>query len=253
MPRSFLRQVLRLSPLLAVALMLPREGPGAQALTGDSVVTRMWSAWHQRFFRTMTFVQETSFPGRPSQTWYESMRVPGALRIDVAPLDSGRAMLFLGDSSHIFRRQARVGSRAGANEMLTVFADIYVQPVTVTRSALRSMGIDMAKVHARSWNGDSVLVVGATAGDTTVSQFWVRTRDWRTVRVRIADGAAPGLDAQVERFETFDGVPVETQLALYRGGTLVQRETYSDVRLNVPLDPAIFDPTRFVRPAWIPR
>ena len=48
-------------------------------------------------------MQTTTFPDRPAETWYEAGTIPGKLRIDIAPLDSMTAILFLGDSTIVFK------------------------------------------------------------------------------------------------------------------------------------------------------
>ena len=223
----------------------------AQAPDGNTVVQRMRDTWSSRMYRTMTFVQETQFDGRPTQTWYESMRLPGALRIDVAPVDSGNAILFLGDSTFRFRRGQPAAARADGNILAIAFGDAYVDPTARTVSRLERAGVNLARTHRASWNGDSVVVVGAEAGDSTSAQLWVRMRDWRAVRVMEPTASGAVADIVVTGWSTVDGFLTESEIDIKVGGKVVQREIYRQIRMNPQLDEAIFSTTRYVVPAWI--
>ena len=71
--------------------------------SGEDLVRQMHQRYAGRWYRTITFVQTTSFPDRPSETWYEAGTIPGKLRIDVAPTDSMKVFMYVGDSAVVFR------------------------------------------------------------------------------------------------------------------------------------------------------
>ena len=244
--------ITRLCTLALVGLLAPASDVAAQAPDSRTVVQRMRDTWNSRMYRTMTFVQETQFDGRATQTWYESMRLPGALRIDVAPTDSGNVILFLGDSTFRFRRGQPGAARADANILAIAFGDAYVDPVDRTLSRLERAGLQLGRTHRTTWKGDSIIVIGASAaGDTTSAQLWVRMRDWRAVRVMDPTASGAVADIVVTAWSTVDGFLTESEIDVTVGGKVVQREIYRQIRMNPPLDEAIFSTTRYVVPEWI--
>jgi hypothetical protein len=179
-------------------------------------------------------------------TWYQALK-PGHLRIDIPPLDAGNGILWVGAMRYVIRGFEVAESGANVNPQMLLFADLVGQPVDRTLFVLDSIGIDTTAIHVRMWDGEPVAVVGAEAGDETSNQFWVDPR--RMVPVRLLQRLGPQgqaqLDARIGGFQEIDGRWVETEVALYVNGSLWQEERYSDVRIGVELDPALFDPERW--------
>ena len=71
---------------------------GGPPANGTEVLQRMYDAYAGKWYKTLTFVQKTSYPDARVETWYEAAEIPGKLRIDVAPLDSMKTILFRSDS-----------------------------------------------------------------------------------------------------------------------------------------------------------
>src|SRR5215204_572090 len=109
---------------------------------------------------------------RPAETWYEAGEVPGKLRIDIAPLDSMNAFIYLGDSAIVFKGGKRVAAREDRNLLMTLGFDVYGQPPQTTIAQLKAAQVDLSKIREDSWRGTKVWVVGAEKGDTTTNQFW---------------------------------------------------------------------------------
>jgi hypothetical protein len=168
-------------------------------------------------YNTLTFVQTTKFPGRPDQTWYESL-APGKLRIDVAPLD------------------------------------IYHIAPESSAARLTRMGFDLSKMHEDTFLGRRVWAVGAERGDTVTPQFWIDAERLHMVRIiERGQGAQGGVnDGQVISLRRHGNVWLEHELVFYTNGREMQREIYNDVVINPPLDMAIFEPDQYRRPSWIP-
>ena len=65
---------------------------------------------HERYagkwYHNLTFMQTTTFPDQPAETWYEAGTIPGKLRIDIAPLDSMNAFMFVGDRRSCSRAES---------------------------------------------------------------------------------------------------------------------------------------------------
>lgn len=205
----------------------------------------------QPTYRTLTFVQTTKFPGRPDQTWYESLQQPSRLRIDFPPLDSQRAVIYRGDSSYSFALGRAPRARAGGNPLMVLLGDVFVLPAESSASRLTAMGVDLSKLRADTFRGRRAWVVGAVAGDSASPQFWIDAE--RLVMVRMIDRTPQGsFDAHVTRHAQFGNIWLETEMVFYRNGQEIQSEIYNEVRLNPLLDSLIFEPDQYRRPAWIP-
>lgn len=224
---------------------------GAAPANGDALLTAMHDRWHGRWAATRTFVQRTVVPGQPDATWYESEQA-GMLRIDVAPVDSMNASVMRNDSIYSFRKGVVRPGRPYANTLGLLLVDIYLDPAAAIATKLRAAGMDLSKIRADSWEGHKVWVVGAAAGDTVSPQFWVDQQ--RLLLVRVYDRLGAGLPFEGRVTGRMSGaIPVETEMVFLQGGVERQREYYNDIRLNVPLEPEVFDHRTWHRPAWIPR
>lgn len=241
-----------LAALLPLALL-------AAPRSGEDLVQQMHRRYAGKWYRTITFVQTTSFPDKPAQTWYEAGTIPGRLRIDVAPVDSMNAILFVGDSTIVFKGGERAAAHQDRNLLSTLGFDVYGQPPDSTIAQLRAAGIDMSKVHEDRWNGAKVWVVGAAKGDTTTTQFWVeqdRLLFVRLIEVRPnrkdPEGPPNLLDVSFERYQPLGKGWVAPTVVIKLNGKEVQREEYADIRADVPLSPDLYDTRTYREPGWIP-
>lgn len=240
---------------LALALFLGVPGQVA-AQDGVDLLREIHTAHAGQSWTTLTFVQRTTWPGtpRPEETWYETMRRPGLLRIDIERRDSMvGGILFRNDSIY----QWGVGGapqgqpRRLVHPLMVLLHDVHVGDVDVQVAKLAALGFDLATRHSTTWNRMSIAVVGATAGDTTSAQFWVDTE--RLVVVRILQPTANGgrSDVQVSRFS--DGGPglVEREIDFYTNGNHSLKEEYTWIRTGVTIPEAVFQPGSTALPAWI--
>lgn len=244
---------MRLLPALLPLVLL------AAPKSGEDLIRQMHQRYAGKWYRTLTFVQTTSFPDRPAQTWYEAGTIPGRLRIDVAPVDSMNAILFVGDSTIVFKNGQRAAAYQDRNLLSTLGFDVYGQPPDSSISQLKAAGVDMSKVHEDRWNGTRVWVVGADKGDTSSTQFWVeqeRLLFVRLIEVRPnrKDPQAPPnlLDVSFERYQPLGKGWVAPAVVIKLNGKEVQREEYADIRADVPLPPDLYDTETYREPGWIP-
>lgn len=225
---------------------------------GAALVRRMHDAYAGRWFRTLTFVQRTTFPASDGgadrvQTWYEATRAPGDLRIDIGDRASGDGMLFVRDSTFRFRAGRQVSARGEPNPLIPFVIALYHQPPEVTLRQLAPEGFDLARVHETTWDGRRAFVVGARdAADSLAPQFWVDAE--RLVLVRLigrTGGATPRrLDVHMLRYEPLAGGWIAPYVEIHVDGRLAQKEKYSELRPNVELAPELFDPGQWTTAKW---
>jgi hypothetical protein len=254
----------RRAALLAVTLLIPARRLTSQAAkppaTGADVLAAMRAAYDGKWYHTLTFVQKTTFH-RPSgvqeQTWYETLRHTAAgtqLRIDFGDLATGNGVIYTPDSTFQVRAGQPAPPRASGNEFLPLIEGVYVQPVAKTVKELAGMKVDMSRVLSGTWEGKPVWIVGASsASDTTSPQFWVDTDRKLLVRMMIRPNEQqPPLDVHLGGYEKVgNGAWLSTKIMMYREGKPLQGEEYSDWKVDVPVDPALFDVTKWTTaPHW---
>jgi hypothetical protein len=241
-------------PLLALMLL----GTNSAPRSGEELVRQMHERYAGKWYHNLTFVQTTTFPDRPAETWYEAGSIPGKLRIDIAPLDSMNALLFLGDSLVVFKGGKRVSASHDRNLLMTLGFDVYGQPPDTTIAQLRAQSINLSKVREDTWKGAKVWVVGAEKGDTTSNQFWIEQKRLLFVRLieshpsrKNPSGPPNLLDITFEDYQPLAQGWVAPTCVIKVNGREVQREKYRDIRANVKLQPDLYDSETYHRANWI--
>jgi hypothetical protein len=233
----------------------PRPTPPApRAITGGtSLVEAMAERYAGKWYKTLTFVQKTTLHlasgSQVRQTWYESAELPGKLRIDTDRATK-TGVMFVGDSAFTFSSGKLVKADTGRNELLVLGFDAYAQPAARTVGALRRAGFDLTKFHETTWRGKPVYVVGAAAGDTTSKQFWVERE--RLLFVRLIERTPQGRsDVRFDNYVPAGGGWIAIEVEQIVNGRRRLFEEYTDVRTDIPLSPALFDPRQWVTaPHW---
>jgi len=226
--------------------------------SGEELVRQMHDRYAGKWYHNLTFVQTTTFPDRPAETWYEAGTIPGKLRIDIAPLDSMNAFMYVGDSAIVFKGGKRVDARADRNLLMTLGFDVYGQPPETTIAQLEAQSVDLSKIREDSWKGTKVWVVGADKGDTTTNQFWIEQKRLLFVRLieshksqKNPSGPPNILDITFENYRPLAKAWVAPRCVIKVNGKEVQREEYKDIRADVKLQPDLYDPETYHRATWI--
>jgi hypothetical protein len=220
---------------------------------GEELITRMRERYAGKWYRTLTFTQKTTLPDGKVEIWYEALELPGKLRIDVAPLDSGKTLLFRNDSLYVFEQKKLKASQPLIHPLMVLGFDVYQSPVAETVRKLRDLKFDLSKVHETTWKGRPTYVVGALPQDTTSPQFWIDAERLYFVRsLEPSKKDASVINETVfDKYVPLDGGWVELEVLFLANGKQQVKEEYSNTRANVKLDPAIFDPRRWTAPGWI--
>jgi hypothetical protein len=220
---------------------------------GEELIALMRDKYAGKWYRTLTFVQKTTLPDGKIETWYEALELPGKLRIDVAPLDSMKTMLFRSDSIYIFEQGKLKASYPFVHPLMVLGFDVYQDPVSTTVAKLKGLKFDLSKLRETTWQGRPTYVVGAEPGDTTSPQFWIDKE--RLYFVRSFEPSKK--DASVINETRFDdyiplaGGWLEMKVLFLANGKQQMKEEYTKPRANVKLDPAIFDPSAWRPPGWV--
>jgi hypothetical protein len=269
--RSFRSRALLLLVSLSTGACARRSAPPAPAPTpvtasGDitsaaDVVRAMHDRYATAWYRTLTFHQTTTITlpsGQLVQTWYEAGKFPGRLRIDTDSVGSS-GVIYARDSVFQFAGGRLARADTGQNDLMILGFDVYAQPLDTSLDVLKKRGFDLTRFHRGVWQGKAVYVIGAKAGDTLSKQFWVEEDRLLFVRLlesrRTASGSGSRLeDIRFGNYVKYDGGWVAEDVMMYQDGKPRLHETYADVRVNVPLSDAVFDPRQWnTAPRWYKR
>jgi hypothetical protein len=228
----------------------PRPAVPEPYTSGDQLLEAMQNRYVGRWYRTLTFVQETTtFPGNADSTravWYEALQLPSLLRIDFDPLEQGNGVIVRGDSQYVFQRGAIVRRIARSNELLLLGFDVYFLEPSTTAAWLRRLGFDLSRIRQDEWQGRQVYVVGASgAADVTSKQFWVDRQHLLFVRLIQPSGNERMHDIRFLNYQPLGRTWIAPRVEIYEDGRLAMREEYRHMRVNVALDSTLFDPARF--------
>lgn len=238
----------------ALAAAAAPSGMSAQS-PGEQAIRAIHKRWNGNTYRTLTFVQETQFgDGRAPEIWFESMKAPGMLRIDITPGDStARMLLFRNDSIYQSRPGRPLVARPYVHPLMVLFTDISSTDPALTIAKVSKLGFDLTKTRDDVFMGKPVTVIGAGPGDSTSSQFWIEKDRQLVVRlIEKEQRAGAGVqDTRVVKYAKAAKGWVEAEIVFTVGGKLQQREIYNEIKADVPLDDSIFQPVPANVPSWI--
>ncbi len=238
---------------------LPSGRAAVAPTSGIALLHQMHDAYRGRWYRTLTFVQTTSFADGHKETWYEAAELPGKLRIDVAPLDSASMSLFRNDSIYVFEHDSLVRSGALVHPLMVLGFDVYAEnPDTIARK-LTALGLDLSTLHSDTWQGRPAWVVGAAEGDTITPQFWIDTE--RLVFVRLIERRPPPpgsantgsrrLETRFNNYQRLGGGWIAPEVVFLVNGEERLREEYHDMKADVALPAELFSPDGYRKPGWV--
>lgn len=248
-------------PLLALAVAACSRGvlvgsPGTGSsrdpviLSADQLLDAMHARYAGRWYRTMTFIQKSTYL-RPDGTtsrvenWYEAAALPGRLRIDLGEPARGNGVLYRGDSAYSMQAGRIADRRVARNPLLILGFDVYAQAPSRTFDQLRAEKFNMTLMRMDTLAGKRVYVVGAGPGDLTSTQFWVEADRLLFVRMIQTDARNRTQDVRFENYVQHGSGWVAETVRVLMDGKLFFLEEYGNVRVNVELDENLFIPERW--------
>lgn len=218
--------------------------------TGDDVIAAMHARYAGKWYHTLTFTQKTSrlqADGKWNvQTWYEAMDLPGKLRIDFDPISAGNGVLYVRDSAFTVTNGRALRGIPSINPLLLLGFDVYGNPPARTAALLRKEGFDLTQVRIDTFQRRPMIVVGARKGDLHRKQFWIDAEN--LVFIRTLEPARDSTKVQEVRFLNYErrgDAWIAPRVEIHTDGKLVFYEDYSDMRTDVPLDDALFEPAKW--------
>src|SRR6266513_5017832 len=174
------------APATAQKTTPARARPAVLVTSSAELLSAMHDPSHANYVKTSSFLQNntryTTTGQKVKSQWYEHIEVPGKLRIAFLPASQKSGLVQVGDRVATFDNGIRVDFRPSVNPLLLLTADVYVSPIATVMRGLDSLHVDPEMIRTDEWEGQSVYVVGAKAGDSTSSQMWVDRDQLRLVR-----------------------------------------------------------------------
>ena len=253
LPRLIAVAGLTLTAACAPSAPAPAPAPVPRPIDSPrALVARMRETWNGRYFRTMVFRQRNTLylqsGAEQASEWIEYQSVPRRLRVEFLPAEPKNGFMFRDNRQYSFANGRLEREQPLVHPLLLLSADVYALPVDTTMRDIAATRIDTTRLHESTWEGRRAYVVGADAGDTTTSQFWVDAERLLLVRLVQKNTNAQGRTIVTENRFTYQdvgGVAVPKVILFLRDGRPYWREEYTEVRLNVPLDDALFDPAQW--------
>jgi hypothetical protein len=210
----------------------------------------MYDRYAGKWYHTFTFKQTTEIYRNDSlkrtETWYENIKFPNDFRIDFGNPDSGNAVIFKNDSSYLFRKFKKAGVRPNDDDLLFLLGGMYFYPFDQVIAKMKLFGYDLDKYHEDTWRGIPVFVIGAGKGEDSLNQIWIEKENFSPVRLVKYENNTKE-EALFEKHVKLGGGFTETLVYFYINDKLIQAEKYHDLKGDVEIDDAIFDPENFVK------
>jgi outer membrane lipoprotein-sorting protein len=228
----------------------------AKITKAEDLIQAMQKKYARSWYKTATFVQKTTNIDKDGnkkvETWYEALSVPGSLRIDFTPTKDGNGILFTNYQIYTFKNGKIDVNRPYVHPLVILGFDIYRLPQAEAMEKLKGLKFDLSIEREDTWQGRSVYVVGAKAGDLHSAQFWIDKKNLYFVRM-IRPGGRDGAQTQETQFNKYQklgGGWMSPEVIFMVDGKTVTTEEYSELRANVRLDPKLFDPQYFASVHW---
>lgn len=245
--------MLKFSTVLFLLLLTVAPVSAANITNAEQLVSAMREKYAGKWYKTLVFAQKTT-TFKPDGTtekgiWYEALSMPGKLRVDFDPLESGSGVIHANGVNNTFKDGKLTGSRPVAHALLILGFDVYFQPVATTLEQLKKMKMDLSVLREDVWQDRKVYVVGAKAGDARSPQFWIDKKNLYFVRL-VQPVGRDGASTQEIEFNKYEKVKgggwIAPEVVFIVNGKRVFLEEYYGIRTNVPLDDNLFDPQQWM-------
>lgn len=224
----------------------------AQIRTPEQLIAAMHDRYAGKWYTTLSFTQKTTrhLPNDSVRvdTWREWGAMPGRLRIEMGPPEAGNGAIYANDSVYGIRGGRATVRRAQRNSLMVLGFDVYAQPAERSMEILRDEGFLPGVLSTDTWNGRPAYVVRAEVNGAH-REFWVDAENLLYVRSR---EPLPGdtthtkmMDVRFESYRPYGGGWVAERVDILADGKPLQMEEYTDVKVNQPFSPDLFDPDKW--------
>lgn len=221
--------------------------------TAEQLVSAMHKKYQGKWYKTLVFAQKTTTFKSDGTTqngiWFEALSMPGKLRVDYDPLESGGGVIYANGINNTFKDGKLLNSRPVDHALLVLGFDVYFQPVETTLGQIKKMKVDTSVLREDTWQNRDVYVVGAKQDDLRSPQFWIDKKNLYFVRL-IQPVGKDGASVQEIEFNKSQKVKgggwIAPEVVFIVNGKRVFLEDYYGIRTNIELDENLFDPKQWM-------
>lgn len=243
--------------LLLVMLISISCSKAPEPKNGEDVIKAMHSMYNDKWYKTFTFEQLTSFYRNDSlvntQIWLEAIKIPGKLHIKQGDPEKGNVMMFLNDTMYVFRNHQQVAVRRNVHPLLVLGFDVYHDDPANSIQKLRELGYDLGKMYSGKWQGRDVYVIGTEKEDPSAKQFMIDKEHLYFVnsseKVTTQQGSFIS-STEFNKYERLGGGWVAPEVLFKRDGKVGMKEEYSKMKIPAELDDSLFDPKKVDQAKW---
>lgn len=258
------------SPALALVILgscratLPPP-PVYDWTTGESVVKAMFDRYTNRWFNTLTYVQNNVAIDESGDStrsvWLNAIRMQDRAtdplqprvplpryqhRIDFDPLELHEGTFFSRDTQYLVLRGVVTRVMPSVNPLFLLTHEVYSELPSLTMRRLRAAGINLDYIREDIWRDRPVWVVGTLSRNLDVPQFWVDREYLLLVRLIDRSGPDGGLvETQLSRYERVGSSWIPRVVEIRDGRRLLERQEFHQITGDQPLDSLLFDPYRW--------
>jgi len=266
MRASNIRGILALAVLMFTGCRAtPPPPPAYDWTTGETVVKAMFDRYTNRWFNTLTYVQNneaydasgtvtrsvwlSAIRKQDRATDPQQMRIPlprYQQRIDFVPLERREGTFFSRDTQYLVLRGVVSRVMPSVNPLFILTQEVYSELPSQTVRRLRAAGINLDYIRQDRWRGRPVWVVGTLSRNLDVPQFWVDRSDLLLVRLIDRSGPDGGLvDTQLSQYQRIGTSWIARVIETRDGRRLIERQELHQITGDQPLDSLLFDPYRW--------
>ena len=223
--------------------------PNVVPRNGLEVIGWMRRTHPSRTLRALRFTVTTEYVSTPPRATqavaYASL--PGKLRLEQMPRTSRTADIRDRQRLAVFRAGRRISTARRVDLRTLLVFDVFAQNADTTIMWLDSARVRFGLARPAEFAGRRMWVVGAGAGDTASTQFWVDAEHWRVARIIQRDPRRPDdvIDVRYTDYTKLLDVPVPTRIEVWRDGRLAEVQTLTDFAVNPAVPARAFDLARW--------
>ena len=225
--------------------------------SGQDIIKAMHDKYDGKWYKTLTFKQETTWykpdgEVAKNQLWYEALSMPNQLVIKFDSLNSGTGILFKNDKMSQFNNGSLVGSMDRKHDLLILGFDVYFDSPESTISKLEEMNYNLNLVYEDNIAGQDVYIIGQDKNvDSVMNHFVIDKENLLFQYMKKTNPRTKAISKTLfADYEKLDGGWVGKRVDFLVNNKLFLKEIYKDVKVNVELDPEIFNPDKFSEARW---
>lgn len=215
---------------------------------GVDVIKRMYEMYNGKWYRTLTFTQQTGFykDGKldRTETWYEAIKLDKGLIIKFESKESGNGIVFKEDSQYVYSENILVNKKRVVHDLLVLGFTVYTEDPDATIAKLKESGFDLNKMSEETING----VVHYVIGDAAKAQFWIESKNLLFTKLKKIKSDVVS-EITFDKYTKLGNGWIEQEVMFYKNGVITMSEVYKDIETPL-LNDAIYTFDNFSNVRW---